>query len=208
MVRKQNMNNIVYTINEFLNDEEMARLHDLVLSEKENFKATTTMTNADNYRKSSALQWDHYPRALFDFFRDKIHALIPQVCDILLHPEFEIDQEGFESQITCSSDRDFYKTHNDSGSVEVSRREITYVYYFNFEPKRFRGGELQVYTNDFNDPSLEIPDEDSFFVAPVNNSIVFFDSRRKHQVLPVRTRSPAFEDSRFTVNGWVKRLEH
>ena len=202
------MNNIVYTIEHFLSEEEVEHLKQLILDNKENFNPTTTMTNAANYRQSSVLQWDKYPRALFDSFKNKIYALIPEVCDRLVHPDFELDEDGFESQITLSSDGDFYKTHNDNGSPEVRLRELTYVYYFHFEPKRFHGGELQVYVNDFADESLELPDECSLFVPPTHNMIVFFDSRRKHQVLPVRTASPAFEDARFTVNGWIKRLNN
>ena len=39
-----------------------------------------------------------------------------------------------------------------------------------------------------------------------NNSIVFFNSRCRHEVMPVICPSQAFENSRFTVNGWIRRL--
>jgi Rps23 Pro-64 3,4-dihydroxylase Tpa1-like proline 4-hydroxylase len=42
-------------------------------------------------------------------------------------------------------------------------------------------------------------------VEPRNNSIVFFLSRYLHEVLPVSCPSKAFADSRFTINGWVRR---
>jgi SM-20-related protein len=34
---------------------------------------------------------------------------------------------------------------------------------------------------------------------------VFFDSHLMHEVLPVSVPSGAFEDWRFTVNGWLHR---
>jgi len=33
--------------------------------------------------------------------------------------------------------------------------------------------------------------------------IVFFDSRLFHEVLPVRVAPGAYEDGRFTLNGWL-----
>lgn len=199
------METAVYIKHNFLNEIDVQMLRDLVLDEQENFAPTSTMTNASDYRRSSVLSHKRFPYSLFVKFKELIHNLVPEVCDELLHPEFDIDEDGFESQMTQSGHGDFYKTHNDNGSPEVLRRELTYVYYFNFEPKRFHGGELQVFTRDVADHSLEIPDDESMFVAPQHNSIVFFDSRRKHQVLKVLTASGAFVDSRFTINGWVKR---
>lgn len=42
-------------------------------------------------------------------------------------------------------------------------------------------------------------------IDPVDNSIVFFDSRLMHEVLPVSVSSGIFEDWRFTLNGWLHR---
>ncbi|MGB8690572.1 MAG: proline hydroxylase, partial [Microcoleus sp.] len=36
---------------------------------------------------------------------------------------------------------------------------------------------------------------------------VFFLSRYMHEVLPVSCPSKAFADSRFTINGWVRRTD-
>jgi 6-pyruvoyl-tetrahydropterin synthase len=45
-------------------------------------------------------------------------------------------------------------------------------------------------------------------IEPRNNSIVFFDSRCKHEVMPVCCPSRQFEDGRFTLNGWLRREEN
>jgi Rps23 Pro-64 3,4-dihydroxylase Tpa1-like proline 4-hydroxylase len=42
-------------------------------------------------------------------------------------------------------------------------------------------------------------------IEPMNNRIVLFDSRCMHEVLPVESDSEAFGDSRFTLNGWLRR---
>jgi Rps23 Pro-64 3,4-dihydroxylase Tpa1-like proline 4-hydroxylase len=42
-------------------------------------------------------------------------------------------------------------------------------------------------------------------IEPRNNSIVFFQSFYLHEVLPVSCPSKTFSDSRFTVNGWVRK---
>ena len=40
-------------------------------------------------------------------------------------------------------------------------------------------------------------------IEPRHNRVVFFWARVMHEVMPVRVASRAFEDARFTVNGWV-----
>jgi SM-20-related protein len=42
-------------------------------------------------------------------------------------------------------------------------------------------------------------------IAPADNMIVFFDSRLMHEVQPLKVPSGAFEDGRFTLNGWLNR---
>ncbi|HEY9301476.1 MAG TPA: 2OG-Fe(II) oxygenase, partial [Phormidium sp.] len=78
--------------------------------------------------------------------------------------------------------------------------------YFYREPKPFSGGELLIYdTQIFNSSYYKA---DSFqAIEPRNNSIVFFPSQCYHEVLPVTCVSQAFADSRFTINGWVRREE-
>ncbi|MBE9012911.1 2OG-Fe(II) oxygenase, partial [Pseudanabaenaceae cyanobacterium LEGE 13415] len=42
-------------------------------------------------------------------------------------------------------------------------------------------------------------------IQPINNSIIFFPSHFLHEVLPVSCPSRQFADSRFTLNGWIRR---
>lgn len=186
-------------IDNFLSTEETSRLLNFVLNQEKAFVPTSTSTNDINYRRS---------RALYDFpefselIVERIQKAIPDVLSKLSLPFFPISQ--IEAQLTAHNDGNYYKVHNDNGSTDTATRELTYVYYFYQTPKPFTGGELLIYDSKI---------ENGFFVGaetfktvdPRNNSIVFFLSRCLHEVLPVQCPSQAFADSRFTINGWVRR---
>jgi len=117
-------------------------------------------------------------------------------------PPFSVDY--IESQLTAHNDGNYYKVHNDNGSSNTATRELTYVYYFHREPKPFLGGELVIYDSKIE--NTYYVNADSFkTIEPRNNSIVFFLSRYMHEVLPVSCLSRSFQDSRFTINGWIHR---
>ena len=106
-----------------------------------------------------------------------------------------------EFQVTAHRGGGFFRPHRDNTAFKD--RQISYIYYFYAEPKPFVGGELLLY-----DTSLE----SSRFhrggfsrIEPARNSLVLFPSSYYHEVLPVRCESESFEDSRFTVNGWLHR---
>ncbi|MDY6805533.1 MAG: 2OG-Fe(II) oxygenase [Cyanobacteriota bacterium] len=115
-----------------------------------------------------------------------------------------LNLDKIEAQVTAHNDGNYYKLHNDNGMPPLDKRELTYVYYFNREPKAFSGGELLLYDEKIEgDRSLKA---DSFqLIEPTNNSIIFFYSRYWHQVLPVNCQNGNFADSRFTINGWIWR---
>ncbi|NJR32161.1 MAG: hypothetical protein HC778_04015 [Chamaesiphon sp. CSU_1_12] len=131
----------------------------------------------------------------------KIAAILPDIFSKLGLPDFPIAH--LETQLTAHNDGDYYRVHNDSGTTESSDRILTYVYYFDREPKAFSGGELRIYETNLN---TQIHYADSFqTIEPRNNSIVFFPSAYMHEVLKIHCPSQAFADSRFTMNGWVWR---
>src|SRR2546430_17241910 len=49
---------------------------------------------------------------------------------------------AIDCQVTASVDGSYFKAHTDAGANETYKRQFTYVYYFNREPKGFTGGEL------------------------------------------------------------------
>jgi SM-20-related protein len=186
-------------IDQFLDAKDHQRLLKFVLQQEKNFVSTSTSTGDLDYRKSIVLY--AFPE-FSQLINQKIQAVFPEVLKHLDLPPFEIQQ--IEAQLTGHNDGNYYKVHNDSGSPDTATRELTYVYYFNREPKAFSGGELRIYDTQVKN-NYYTQAETFHTIEPRNNSIVFFLSRYMHEVMPIACPSRAFADSRFTINGWVRR---
>ncbi|NJK28247.1 MAG: proline hydroxylase [Coleofasciculaceae cyanobacterium SM2_3_26] len=186
-------------IDQFLPPQDVQCLLEFVREKEAEFVPTSTSTGAENYRQSFVLYH-------FEEFRDlltkRIEEKLPRVLEILELPPFSVTQ--IEAQLTAHNDGNFYKLHNDSGSKDTANRELTYVYYFYQEPKPFTGGELRIYDSRIRN-NYYVQAETFHTVEPRHNSIVFFLSRYMHEVLPVSCPSKGFADSRFTINGWIRR---
>jgi Rps23 Pro-64 3,4-dihydroxylase Tpa1-like proline 4-hydroxylase len=128
---------------------------------------------------------------------------MPEVMPQVKMPPFTVGR--IECQVTASTDGSYFRPHTDAGKGTLdATRKLTYVYYFNREPKGFTGGELRVYDDEFVNGKFSSTDTFQL-VEPRNNSIVFFNAAIMHEVVPVHVPSKDFADSRFTVNGWVHR---
>lgn len=188
-------------IENFLSPAENRQILELAIANQSQFVASTTTGDVANYRESSILYATHFPD-YYQFFQDRILHTLPTVLSKLNHPRFSVDQ--VQMQLTAHHDGDYYKIHNDASSAKTKTRAITYVYYFHRYPKTFSGGELQLYDTEWRNGSASAG-ERSTIIEPRNNSIVFFNSRCQHQVLPICCSSGQFEDGRFTLNGWLRR---
>ena len=186
-------------IDNFLTAAEKNKLIKYVLAKESEFVTTSTSTNADDYRRSMVL---HSFPEFSELMVNRIKAILPDVLRKLNIPSFPLGE--IEAQLTMHNDNNFYKLHNDSGSPDTATRFFTYVYYFYREPKGFSGGELQIYDSKIEN-NFYVADDTFRTVEPRNNSIVFFLSRYMHEVLRVSCPSKAFADSRFTINGWVRK---
>lgn len=186
-------------IDNFLTIEEKNRLLDYVLQHETEFVSTSTSTGDTDYRRSMILY--SFPE-FSNLITKRIQAIMPDVFRKLKLTPFSVS--AIETQLTSHNDGNYYKIHNDNGSPETASREFTYVYYFYGEPKPFSGGELLIYDSKIEN-NFYVNADSSQVVEPRNNSIVFFLSRYLHEVLPVSCPSKAFADSRFTINGWVRR---
>jgi SM-20-related protein len=136
---------------------------------------------------------------IWPMFEGQLGGLLPTIRRELEVPWFTVSH--VERQLTVSHDGDFFGLHNDSGGPEVATREVTYVYYFNAEPKQFEGGELWIYDY-FDQDFVRHPGQNHVVVEPRNNSIVFFPSWVNHEVRPVHSTTAGLVGSRMTVNGW------
>ncbi|RQH21834.1 2OG-Fe(II) oxygenase [Okeania hirsuta] len=186
----------------FLSPEENQKAIEIAIQKRDQYIESTTTTKADRYRQSYVLFSQYFPE-LSTLIQSKILQTLPEVLAQLNFRPFEISE--IEAQLTAHNDGCYYKIHNDAGSEKTASREITYVYYFYQEPKAFSGGELRIYDTELKAGGA-ITHENFQTITPANNSIIFFNSRCRHEVMPVVCPSKAFEHSRFTVNGWIRRL--
>ena len=188
-----------WQLDSFLSTEEHQELLAYVRQQEPEFVPTSTFTGVDNYRESVVLY--SFPEYM-QLISQRIQAILPDLFRKFEMPPFVVSQ--IEAQLTAHNDGQFYKIHNDNGSQDTASRELTYVYYFYQEPKPFTGGELVIYDSQVQN-NYYVQAETSKTVEPRNNSIVFFLSRYMHEVLPIRCPSQKFADSRFTINGWIRR---
>ncbi|MDX2256175.1 MAG: 2OG-Fe(II) oxygenase [Pseudanabaenaceae cyanobacterium bins.39] len=187
-------------IENFLTPQQLNDLLHYSIRKQSEFLPTTNSANDPNYRRSFYLNY-------FPEFSELITALVrklaPQIIAHLEIANFAIGQ--IESQLTAHNHGNFYKIHNDNGSPDSANRVLTYVYYFHREPKAFTGGELLLYDGK-NENGYLVAAPSHKVIQPTNNTIVFFPSQYMHEVLPVHCPSEYFADSRFTVNGWLRRV--
>lgn len=188
-------------IDNFLPEEEYQQVLDTAFNKESQFYDSRTVTNTENYRQSLILPGKEFSEVYY-LIKSKILETFPSLLNQLKHPEFSVSH--VEMQMTAHNDGAFYKAHTDAGSEKTKTRELTYVYYFYHEPKQFSGGELKIYDTEMQGKKV-IQKENSRVIEPHNNSIVFFNSRCKHEVLPISCSSGEFKASRFTLNGWLRR---
>lgn len=193
-------------LDEFLAPQELAELTRFTLQHEPDFSASEVVSP---HVDSGVINYEHRrSRVLMDLAQyqdlmlERIKAALPQVLDQLGMEEFAIT--GVEAQVTASNDGDFFHFHSDNGSERVASRNLTFVYFFHREPRQFEGGELRIH-----DARLEegtYVSEGSYqAIVPQQNQIVFFPCEMMHEITPVTCASQAFADSRFTLNGWLRR---
>jgi Rps23 Pro-64 3,4-dihydroxylase Tpa1-like proline 4-hydroxylase len=78
------------------------------------------------------------------------------------------------------------------------------VYFFHREPKQFAGGELRIHDARLGSNGYESEGRYQA-IAPEQNQIVFFPCELMHEITAVNCPSRQFADSRFTLNGWLRR---
>ncbi len=183
----------------FLSGSEVAWLMELAFAAESRFVPARVSDNKEDYRHSFTLG---APDALRQLFVAKITAVMPEVMPQLRLGQFALG--AIACQVTASVDGSYFKAHTDAGANETYKRQFTYVYYFNREPKGFTGGELRIYDDTIRNGKLAAT-ESFQAIEPRHNSIVFFQAAVMHEVMPVHVPSKQFRDSRFTVNGWIER---
>ncbi|VXD10302.1 2OG-Fe(II) oxygenase [Planktothrix serta PCC 8927] len=186
-------------IDNFLSEEDYQKFLNLTIANQNNFFPSEVMNDASKYRQSYILLPEHFAE-FHELLSQKILTARPTVMQQLKMQMFLVAH--LEMQITAHLHGGYYKIHQDVDAGKASNRRLTYVYYFYQEPKPFYGGDLRLYQTKIHGNQALI--QESFTqIEPRNNSIIFFDSRCKHEVLPVYCPSQQFTDGRFTLNGWI-----
>ena len=140
--------------------------------------------------------------ARHDAVLHRLQGCLPRVVRKLGRDPFRASR--VEMQITASNDGDFFRWHCDNAEPTIASREITFVYFFHNEPKRFRGGELRIYDSRWENGAC-LPTANYRAIVPQQNQVVLFASCLAHEITVVDCPSREFADSRFTVNGWFHR---
>ena len=194
-------------LDEFLAPQELDELTRFTLEHEADFIASEVISPAADgggivnheHRRSRVLMdlAQHQDRAL-----ERIKAVLPQVLQTLGMEEFSIADA--EVQVTASNDGDFFRFHSDNGSDRAASRYLTFVYFFHHEPRQFEGGELRIHDARLEEGSY-VSEGSYQTIVPQQNQIVFFPCELLHEITPVNCPSGRFADSRFTLNGWLRR---
>lgn len=193
-------------LDEFLAPQELQELTRFTLEHEAGFSASEVVSpDADG----GIVNYEHRrSRVLMDLGQhqdvmlERIKAALPQVLNKLGMEEFSI--AGVEAQVTASNDGDFFHFHSDNGSDRVASRHLTFVYFFHREPRQFEGGELRIHDARLEE-GVYVSEGTYQTIAPQQNQIVFFPCELLHEITPVNCASRRFADSRFTLNGWLRR---
>jgi SM-20-related protein len=193
-------------LDEFLAPAELADLTRFVLDHEADFKTSEVVSpeagsgivNYEHRRSRVLMDLAEYQ----DMMLERIKSTLPHVLDRLGMENFDI--ADVEVQATASNDGDFFHFHSDNGSERVASRYLTFVYFFHREPRRFEGGELRIHDSHLEEGAY-VSDGSYQTIVPQQNQIVFFPCEMLHEITPVNCASQQFADSRFTVNGWLRR---
>ncbi len=193
-------------LDEFLAPQELAELTRFTLEHEADFASSEVVSPSHD---AGVVNYDHRRSCVLmdlgpheNLMLERIKTVLPDILQKLGMQDFQIAQ--VEAQITASNDGDYFHFHSDNGSGQVASRYLTFVYFFHHEPKQFEGGELRIH-----DARLEqgmYASEGSYqTIVPQQNQIVFFPCEMLHEITPVECASQRFVDSRFTLNGWLRR---
>jgi hypothetical protein len=193
-------------LDEFLAPQELAELTSFTLEHEAEFGTSEVISPNED---TGVINYDHRrSRVLMDLGRqqeiivERIKTALPEIVEKLGMEQFAI--ADVEAQITASNDGDFFHFHSDNASQPVASRYLTFVYFFHREPRMFEGGELRIHDAHLEN-GLYVSEGSYQTIVPQQNQIVFFPCQMMHEITPVRCSSQRFADSRFTVNGWLRR---
>jgi Rps23 Pro-64 3,4-dihydroxylase Tpa1-like proline 4-hydroxylase len=171
---------------------------ELVLSKQARFSRSHVVTGRDlnsgykrEKRDSLELVDDPDVARISGAIESAIAARLGTIVAELEVPPFRIG--GTSSSCVCFRNGSYFRSHRDVLKHVAGERRLSWVYYLNSEPKRFRGGDLLL-----GDPGAERD-----VVEPAHGRIVVFSSEIPHEVTTVELDPDDFADARFAITGFV-----
>jgi len=136
-------------------------------------------------------------------FQDRVREILPCLIPRLQVAPFTIGH--IEVYLLAYQDGHFFRVHTDSApnNPALVGRTVSFVYFFHRIPRSYTGGDLLLFDSDVE--TGEMASDRFTRVVPEDNSIIFFPSNFFHSVVPVRCPSREFADSRFVINGFVRK---
>jgi Rps23 Pro-64 3,4-dihydroxylase Tpa1-like proline 4-hydroxylase len=187
---------------DFLPDERLGELREHVRTKRSAFKDTAVKRAGGEED-----ELDHSTRrssSLLDlgdvgaWFNAMVEARIPEFVERLGMEPFEA---GIHScKISAYHDGHFFHLHQDRSTGVAATRVLGFLFYFDFPPRRFHGGELLVYDRD---PDTLMPVPVFTTLPPEGNSLVVVPANCWHEVLPIVCKSEDWFAARFTYSGWI-----
>jgi Rps23 Pro-64 3,4-dihydroxylase Tpa1-like proline 4-hydroxylase len=94
----------------------------------------------------------------------------------------------------------FFRLHQDRTDGPAASRRYGVIYYFDFPPRRFHGGELVLYDVD---QESQLPTASFTTIEPTANMLAVIPAGAWHEVLPIVCQSDDWYAGRFTLSGWI-----
>ena len=192
------------SLSNFLN-ENIDDLMKPVLDRQDKFQQATVLSTANDSPEVNEQMRRAFTLDDVEFieqkFIEQLKGALPGACSRMGIEGFPVGR--IELQITASKDGSYYRMHRDADAE--STRELSFVYFFHTEPRQFYGGELRLYDNRRVRGVAHA--DSSQLLSPRQDMLVIFPSDAPHELLPVRVPSGQFSDSRFTINGWIHRVD-
>lgn len=193
-------------LDEFLAPQEVAELTAYVLARQPEFQASEVVSPSS---EKGIVNYEHRRSRVLMNVGPHEHVILQRIKTVLPDVLHTLGMEQFliadsEVQVTASNDGDYFHFHSDNSDERVASRYLTFVYFFHREPKQFEGGELRIHDARL-DGSVYVSQGSYQAIAPRQNQIVFFPCELLHEITPIECASQQFADSRFTLNGWLRR---
>lgn len=187
-----------HLIENYLPDEDLQKLIGFVSTAENSFEEAKVTNNKADARKG-IVRYGFEPWK--SYFMSRIGATVKPLLGKLALPDFTVGE--IECQLSAYFDGGYYGPHIDNGGSTTTARKVSFVYYFNTEPRAFSGGHLRIYDSMYV-LGKSIADGMALDLAPVNNSLIFFPSECLHEVTPVVMASMELQKARLTINGWLR----